>query len=126
MNTTSDLARHGLPFVRFLFLLAGLLGMTALASAAEWQWSMPMEKGRAFLWIPEGCKQVRAVVVGQHNMIEQGILEHPDLRKTLADLGIAEVWIAPPMDGVFRFDQGAGDKFNAMLKALADVSGYGE
>jgi hypothetical protein len=112
--------------VRLLVLLTALLSMTSLAPAEVWQWSVPMQNGRAFLWIPEGCKQVRAVVVGQHNMIEQGILEHPDLRKTLADLGVAEVWIAPPFDGVFQFDHGAGDKFNAMMKALADVSGYGE
>jgi hypothetical protein len=125
MNSTPDLSRC-LHRVRFLVLVAGLMGMTAPASAAEWQWSVPMEKGRAFLWIPEGCKQVRAVVAGQHNMIEQGILEHPDLRKTLTDLGIAEIWIAPPMSGVFQFDKGDGDKFNAMMNALAGVSGYSE
>jgi|GEM_PF-92034 len=85
-----------------------------------------MGAGRAFLWIPPNCQQVRAVVVGQHNMIEQGILEHPAFRKTLAELGIAEIWVAPPFDNVFRFDQGAGDQFNAMMKALAVASGYQE
>ena len=74
-----------------------------------------MGAGRAFLWIPPNCQQVRAVVVGQHNMIEQGILEHPAFRKTLTELGIAEVWVAPPFDNVFRFDQGEGDQFNSML-----------
>ena len=63
-----------------------------------------MGNGRAFLWIPPNCKQVRAVVVGQNNMIEQGILEHPIFRKTLADENIAEVFIAPPFDFVFQFD----------------------
>jgi len=109
--------------VRFFLLLTGLLGMTALTHGAVWQWSVPMDNGRAFLWIPPHCKHVRAVVVGQHNMIEQGIFDHPDMRKTLTDLSIAEVWIAPPFDGVFHFDQGAGEKFNAMMKALADESG---
>jgi hypothetical protein len=103
-----------------------LFGVTARGHGADWQWSVPMEKGSAFLWIPPNCTQVRAVVVGQHNMIEQGILEHPAFRKTLAELGMAEVWIAPPFDGVFRFDQGAGEKFNAMMKALAEQSGYSE
>jgi len=43
----------------------GLLAMVLVESAvcAEWQWSVPMEKGRAFLWIPPKCQQVRDVVV---------------------------------------------------------------
>jgi hypothetical protein len=120
-----DLSRPAF-WKRILVLITGLFGLTLVGRGADWQWSVPMEKGRAFLWIPPNCTQVRAVIVGQNNMIEQGILEHPDLRKTLNDLGMAEVWIAPPFDGVFRFDQGAGEKFEAMMKALADESGYGE
>ena len=38
-----------------------------------------------FLWIPPHSKQVRTVVVGQNNMVEQGILEHPAFRNALAD-----------------------------------------
>ncbi|MEI6078402.1 MAG: hypothetical protein WCS94_22680, partial [Verrucomicrobiota bacterium] len=109
------------------WLLAGALAVFACAAhAAEWQWSVPMAKGRAFLWIPPDCKQVRAVVVGQNNMIEQGILEHPILRKTLARLGIAEVFVAPIFDTRFQFDKGAGDIFTDMMKRLADASGYSE
>jgi hypothetical protein len=121
-----NFVRRPIRLQSLLFVLA--LGWAALptASATVWQWSVPVGNGRAFLWIPDSCRQVRAVVVGQHNMIEQGILEHPILRKELTDLGIAEVWIAPPMDGVFRFDRGAGDRFNAMMKALAEQSGYSE
>lgn len=69
---------------------------------------------------------MRAVVVGQHNMIEQGVLEHAAMRRTLAELGIAEVFIAPPFDRPFAFDQGAGERFDAMMRALADESGYDE
>jgi hypothetical protein len=94
--------------------------------AAEWQWSVPMGSGRAFLWIPPNCLQVRAVVVGQNNMLEQGILEHPLMRETLTGLGIAEIWVAPPFDAVFDFNHGAGDRFNAMMAELARESGYQE
>src|SRR6267378_804967 len=101
--------------------LAGLMVFFAVqtSNCAEWQWSVPMGKGRAFLWIPPHCKQLRAVVVGQNNMIEQGILEHPDFRKALADENIAEVFIAPPFDFVFQFDKDAGDRFNDLMKLLA-------
>ncbi len=107
-------------------LLLALFGLVLPLPAAEWQWSVPMGQGRAFLWIPPGCKQIRAVVVGQNNMIEQGILEHATFRKTLAEEGIGEVFIAPPFDFIFHFDQAAGERFNDMMKRLADVSGYSE
>jgi hypothetical protein len=91
-----------------------------VARPAEWQWSVPVESvtspetddhPRAFLWIPPDCRRVRGVIVGQHNMIEEGILEHPALRKALAETGMAAVWVSPPFDGTFRFDRGAGGHF---------------
>ncbi len=59
-------------------------------------------------------------------MEEEGILEHPKFRKTLGEIGFAEVWVAPTFDAYFRFDQGAGEKFEAMMKSLAEQSGYDE
>ncbi len=104
-----------------------LLGaMTASAQAAEWQWSAPDGQARAYLWIPPKCPRVRAVVVANHNMIEQGILEHPLMRRTLSDLDIAEVWVVPAMDATFDFHQGAGEHFQRIMNALADQSGYSE
>jgi hypothetical protein len=101
---------------------------------AEWQWSVPVppmpdrakETPRAFLWIPPNCEQVRAVVFGHHNMQEIAVFESPVFRKTLAELGFAVVWVAPAFDRNFRFDQGAGQKFDEMLAELATVSGYSE
>jgi hypothetical protein len=106
--------------------LLAIFGVAASGKGAVWQWSAPMGKGRAFLWIPPKCNQLRAIVVAQNNMIEQGILEHPDFRKTLAEEDIGEVFIAPPFDFIFRFDKGAADRFNGLLKQLAEVSGYSE
>lgn len=123
---------------RWAFVLAALALVGALgrgARAAEWQWSAEVTsvvsdetKGhpRAFLWIPSDCKQVRGVVLGQHNMIEEGVLEHPAMRKTLAEIGFAEIWVTPAFDGVFRIDQGAGEHFLNMMDALAEASGYSE
>lgn len=85
-----------------------------------------MGTGRAFLWVPPSSARVRAVVVGQNNMIEEGILEHRAFRATLSELGIAEVFVAPPFDHVFNFSTGAGDRFESMMRALAEVSGYEE
>jgi hypothetical protein len=105
------------------------------ARGAEWQWSVQvasviseetMGHPRAFLWIPPDCQRVRGVVVGQHNMQEEPILEHPVFRKTLAELGFAEIWISPGFDLKFRFDHGAGEHFDEMMYALANASGYTE
>jgi hypothetical protein len=122
---------------RFPALLVCCLAIVFLAlrtPAAEWQWSVPIsnppvstsENSRAFLWIPPNCERVRGVVFGHHNMEEIGVFEHPVFRKTLAELGFAEVWVAPTFDRNFRFDQGAGEKFDKMLAELAEVSGYSE
>jgi hypothetical protein len=116
-----------------LALIAACFGANP-GSAAEWQWSAPVpalsgkptEKPRAFLWIPADCRVVRGIVFGQHNMEEEGVLEHPAFRRALTELGFAAVWVAPGFDGHFRFDQGAGDRLDAMLQALAAQSGYAE
>jgi hypothetical protein len=110
-----------------ILALCNLLLLTAgAARAAEWQWSVPDGDSRAYLWIPPDCQRVRAVVVASHNMIEQGILEHATMRKTLGELGIAEVWVVPYLDIPFDFNKGAGGHFERVMSALADESGYGE
>lgn len=107
-------------------LVCLLLAVSARAGEAVWQWSAPFGEGRAFLWIPEDCRRVRALVLAQHNMLEQGILEHPAMRRTLAELGCAAVFIAPPFDPVFHFERGAGERIERLLHTLATDSGYAE
>lgn len=122
---------------RLAVLLAVCLFSGSLLHAAEYQWSVPVAptvidpkkpdlQPRAFLWIPPTCNRVRAVVLGQHNMIEEGIFDSPIFRQTMSDLGFAIVWVSPSFDAVFRFDKGAGDRVDAMMKALAQESGYSE
>jgi hypothetical protein len=63
---------------RKIILLTILFFSLAPTQAADWQWSISVRgevssetnaQPRAFLWIPPHCRQVRAVVVGMHNMI---------------------------------------------------------
>ncbi len=118
-----------LPSQRFvLSLLAFALCATGLGSlrAAVWQWSAPDGDARAYLWIPENCERVRGVVVSSHNMVEQGILEHPTMRETLGRLGFAELWIVPYLDATFDFNTGAGEHFDRIVSVLAAASGYDE
>ena len=118
--------------------LATCLTMAAVNGfSAVWQWSAAVdsitlpnspEHPRAFLWIPPDCQRVRAVVVGQYNMLEDPILQDPEFRRNLAHLGFAEILIAPTFDTWQNTTNNdtANQKFNALLKSLADDSGYRE
>jgi hypothetical protein len=119
-----------------LFILMMLFYLfISTPAVAQWQWSVPVmanisgetkDHPRAFLWIPENCKQVRAVVIGQHNMTEETIFENPKFRKEMTKLGIAIVWVSPGFDMLFDFNKGAGKQFESILNALAEESGYSE
>ncbi|HEY8893204.1 MAG TPA: hypothetical protein VIM79_00200 [Niastella sp.] len=118
---------------RHIYILVFFFFQGIIASAQEWQWSVAVDSvvspetndhPRAFLWIPPNCTQVKGVVVGQHNMIEDGILEHPDFRKTMTELGFAEVWVTPNITIPFDFNKDAREDFNYMMQKLADSSGY--
>ncbi|QDA61650.1 hypothetical protein [Hymenobacter jejuensis] len=118
--------------LRFLLLL-GFLGWARASQAQDWQWSVPVTGGtdkagpaRAFLWIPPACKQVRGIVFAQHNMEEISILESPQFRKELSQLGFAEIWVSPAFNLQFNFNEGAGESLEGLLKELAAESGYRE
>jgi hypothetical protein len=112
--------------------------LTLIASgavAAEWQWSVAVPSvvseethgaPRAFLWIPPACNRVRAVVYGQHNMLEEPLFEQAGFRKALAALDVAEVWVTPPLGGQTRFGAEERACVETMLRQLASVSGYDE
>lgn len=121
-----------------LCILAGIIFLSEAvlqAQTAIWQWSAPVNSAisnetnghpRAFLWIPENCAVVKGVIFGQHNMLEEGIMESPAFRKRMAKLGFAEIWITPAFDFVFDFHKDAGKVFTDMMTVLAEVSGYDE
>jgi hypothetical protein len=105
--------------------------INAVLHAQVWQWSVAVKNARnkdarAFLWIPENCKKVKAVVVTQNNMEEISIVENVSFRKTMQDLSFAIVWVSPMFDNLFRFNEGAGKVFDSMMNDLANVSGYSE
>ena len=108
---------------------------TKSVNAAEWQWSVSIsnvmsseinDHPRAFLWIPGNCKQVRAVIVSNHNMLEEGILEHPQFRKKMTELGIAEIWITPGLNQVWDPKTNVQADFTQLMDSFASVSGYSE
>lgn len=119
----------------FLVVLLSLFMQVAKVAAAPWQWSVEIKEliseetnahPSAYLWIPENCKQVRAVIIGQHNMTEETIFEHPEFRKNMGKLGIAEIWITPGIDQRWDVTKGTQQIFETMMKNLSEISGYTE
>ena len=119
----------------FLVVLLSLLMQTTRVGAAPWQWSVEIKEliseetnahPSAYLWIPENCRQVRAVIIGQHNMTEETIFEHPEFRKNMDKLGIAEIWITPGIDQRWDVTKGTQQIFETMMKNLSEISGYTE
>ena len=119
----------------FLVVLLSLFMQVAKVAAAPWQWSVEIKEliseetnahPSAYLWIPENCKQVRAVIIGQHNMTEETIFEHLEFRKNMGKLGIAEIWITPGIDQRWDVTKGTQQIFETMMKNLSEISGYTE
>jgi hypothetical protein len=116
-------------------LLCVLSGSTACV-ASVYQWSATIDSvvsgeskshPRAYLWIPPNCQRVRAIVIADQNMEEEQIFQDMQFRSTLANLGFAEIWMAPAMGTIsFRFDQGEAAILQGILNTLADQSGYHE
>ncbi|MFB6343234.1 hypothetical protein ACE1ET_16020 [Saccharicrinis sp. FJH62] len=119
----------------YLTIFIVLFGAISSLCAAVYQWSVPVvgfistetnDHPTAFLWIPESCSQVRSVVVGQHNMCEETIFEHPVFRENMAKLGFAIIWISPGIDQQWDIENGCQEVFDKMIEDLAFVSGYTE
>lgn len=103
--------------------------------AAEWQWSVRVQNiistetndhPQAFLWIPPACKRVNAVIVGQHNMLEEGIFEDLSFRKKMSNIGVALIWISPGISQTWDIKSGVQKIFDEIMDSLAIVSGYSE
>jgi hypothetical protein len=119
--------------------IAVVLGLASVfpsaAAASVYQWSVPVPgvaspetkaPPEAFLWIPPRCRAVTAVVLGQHNLLEEPLFESKTFRKALSSACIGAVWVTPMFDTVFDFPNGAGNRVDALMKALAEESGYDE
>ncbi len=111
---------------------AGVLALVSLlsirGSGAEWQFSIPADKGgRVFLWIPPDCERVRGVIFGQQVILEKLALEDPQVRAAAAGAGLAMILTKPNVIGGDFGTGGASDaKLQETLGALAAVSGYDE
>ena len=78
----------------------------------------------AYLWVPEGCKQVKAVMLSQQNMTEEAIYKNPRFQAKMKKLGVAMVWVAPAFNNNWDPNSGAQNIFEELMANLADNSGH--
>lgn len=80
---------------------------------------------RAFLWVPPAAQKIRGVMVGQYNMLERPILEAPEFRKHLEEIGWGCVWLDTGMFGGHFNHHVAADsaKMQKVFDALSACTG---
>lgn len=107
----------------------------AVGESGMYQWSVSLtgyissETGKApeaYLWIPEGCRQVKAVVFAQQNMTEEMIFKMPVFQKRMKELGVGLIWVAPAFSQKWDPTTGCQQTFEEMMAGLAGQSGHKE
>ncbi len=119
--------------------LQGLFATAAHAvgvgGSGMYQWSVELrryispETGKApvaYLWVPEGCDKVKAVILSQQNMTEEAIYKNPLFQTKMKKLGVGMIWVAPAFDNNWDPQSAAQSLFEEMMTNLADNSGHPE
>lgn len=80
----------------------------------------------AYLWIPEGCQRVKAVMLAQQNMTEEMLYKMPSFQQMMQQLDVALVWVAPWFSRNWEPTTGCQQTFEEMMVGLAGQSGHRE
>lgn len=121
----------------FLFLLFFLVSENSFAvgSNGMYQYSVALtdyissETGKvptAYLWIPENCRKVKAVMFAQQNMTEEMLFKMPSFRKCLEKMDVALLWVAPWFSQKWDPQTSCQSVFDDMMTAIAYQSGHKE
>ena len=116
-------------------LFASVAHAVGVGGSGMFQWSMELrryisnETGKvpvAYLWVPDGCKNVKAVLLSQQNMTEEAIYKNPRFQAQMKKLGVAMAWVAPAFNNNWDPNSNAQGIFEEMMTNLADQSGHAE
>ena len=76
-----------------------------------------------YMWIPPGCQKVNAVFVASTAVLEQLIVESPEVRAVFSRRGIAILWSS---DNFYHDDVTATGQIQTMLNVFSSLTGYTE
>ena len=114
-------------------MLLASVTVKAVGASGMYKWSVQLtgfvsnETGKApnaYLWLPEGCRQVKAVVLAQQNMTEEALFRMPAFQKELARLDVGLIWVAPWFSNNWSPATGCQSIFESMMTGLAYQSGH--
>ena len=118
----------------FLFILAFIpLNIHAVGGSGMYQYSVALsgyisqETGKAptaYLWIPDGCQKVKAVVFAQQNMTEEMLFKNTHFQQSMQRLDIALLWVAPWFSQNWDPASGCQKVFDEMMTAIAYQSSH--
>ena len=80
----------------------------------------------AYLWIPENCKKVKAVMLAQQNMAEEALYRMESFRKEMEEMDVALLWVAPWFSQKWDPATSCQSTFDDMMTAIAYQSGHME
>lgn len=118
-----------------LLLHLSIVCAWAVGTSGMYQWSVQLrgyispETGKepqAFLWVPQGCQTVQAVVFAQQNMTEEMIFKYPHFQQQMQQMGVALLWVAPAFTNTWDPADGCQKVFDEMITAIAFQSGHPE
>lgn len=86
------------------------------------------KQSTTYLWIPNECKKVRAIIISSQNVLEQWLNEHPLIRKVCRENDVAILWSCPGffIDIKEKDKQVNGKNIQTILDSFAAISGYKE
>ena len=118
-----------------LMLLAAVTGASVAKAGDVYRWQAELkgcvskETGRApvaYMWLPEGAEEVKAVMLAQQNMTEEALFRMASFRQRLAEMGVGLVWVAPAFTQNWAPESGCQQTFERMMTDLAKASGHEE
>lgn len=89
--------------------------------------SKPQPPAVGHLWLPDGVRHIRGLLVGGRTLLEKRICEDRQIRAALADEGIGALYFDPALDALFEYLQRpSGEALDKALADLAAKSGHPE
>lgn len=118
-----------------LFTLALPLSINAAGGSGMYQFSVSLtgyispetnKAPNAYLWIPDNCKRVRAVMFAQQNMTEEMLYKMPSFQKRMKEMDIALLWVAPAFSYNWDPLTNCQEVYEVMMENLAKESKHSE
>lgn len=119
--------------IAFSLILSAASFAIGVGGSGMYQWSVELtgyispETGKApnaYLWVPEGCKEVKAVLLAQQNMTEETIFKMASFQQRLKQMDVALLWVAPAFSNNWDPKTNCQSVFDDMMTAIAHQSNH--